>query len=70
MRDSFCCRGLFEAHKLVYSFMLCADIMRQEEKIGQTEWNFFLRGAAGMDKVSKKQELSEINEHTTETLSI
>ncbi|XP_022090689.1 dynein heavy chain 6, axonemal-like isoform X2 [Acanthaster planci] len=43
-------RGLFEAHKLVYSFMLCADIMRQEEKIGQTEWNFFLRGAAGMDK--------------------
>ncbi|XP_038058163.1 dynein heavy chain 6, axonemal-like isoform X3 [Patiria miniata] len=43
-------RGLFEVHKLVYSFMLCADIMRQEEKIGPTEWNFFLRGTAGMDK--------------------
>ncbi|XP_077994098.1 dynein axonemal heavy chain 6-like [Glandiceps talaboti] len=43
-------RGLFETHKLVFSFMLCGDIMRLEEKINDLEWNYFLRGTAGMDK--------------------
>ena len=44
-------RGLFEQHKLVFSFMLCTDIIRQAEKILDTEWNFFLRGAAKVEKV-------------------
>ncbi len=43
-------RGLFEAHKLVYSFMLCIDIMKQEDKVSDQEWSFFLRGAAGVEK--------------------
>ncbi|XP_054751474.2 dynein axonemal heavy chain 6-like isoform X1 [Lytechinus pictus] len=43
-------RGLFEVHKLVFSFMLCIDIMRQDGKVTNEEWNFFLRGVAGMDK--------------------
>lgn len=43
-------RGLFEQHKLMFSFMLCCDIMRQDERITIAEWNYFLRGAAGMDK--------------------
>ncbi|XP_062603884.1 dynein axonemal heavy chain 6-like [Saccostrea cucullata] len=43
-------RGLFEKDKLVFSFMMCVEIMKQEEKITPAEWNFFLRGAAGMDK--------------------
>jgi dynein heavy chain len=43
-------RGLFEQHKIVFSFMLCGDIMRQEGKIADKEWNFFLRGAAAVDK--------------------
>ncbi|KAM9330540.1 dynein axonemal heavy chain 6 [Gastrophryne carolinensis] len=43
-------RGLFEQHKLIYSFMLCIEIMRQKEEITESEWNFFLRGAAGLDK--------------------
>ena len=44
-------RGLFEQHKLVFSFMLCVDIMRQAKDISDAEWNFFLRGAAAVDKV-------------------
>ena len=44
-------RGLFEQHKLVFSFMLCVDIMRQDGDISDAEWNFFLRGAAAVDKV-------------------
>ncbi|XP_065911794.1 dynein axonemal heavy chain 6-like [Dysidea avara] len=43
-------RGLFEQHKLMFSFMLCCDIMRQSGEISNAEWNYFLRGAAGMDK--------------------
>ncbi|KAG8130387.1 hypothetical protein E2320_017072 [Naja naja] len=43
-------RGLFEQHKLIYSFMLCIEIMRQKEELTDLEWNFFLRGAAGLDK--------------------
>lgn len=43
-------RGLFEQHKLIYSFMLCVEIMRQQGQLTEAEWNFFLRGAAGMEK--------------------
>jgi hypothetical protein len=42
-----CFRGLFEKDKLVFSFMLCVEIMRNAEEISVPEWNFFLRGAAG-----------------------
>eukprot|EP00061_Rhincodon_typus_P014052 g40836.t1 len=38
-------RGLFEKHKLIYSFLLCTDILRQNEEISDAEWNFFLRGS-------------------------
>ncbi|KAJ3105519.1 Dynein heavy chain 6, axonemal [Phlyctochytrium planicorne] len=38
-------RGLFEAHKLLYSFMICVAIMRQGRDIDELEWNFFLRGS-------------------------
>ncbi|KAJ3215607.1 Dynein heavy chain 6, axonemal [Dinochytrium kinnereticum] len=38
-------RGLFEAHKLIYSFMICVAIMRQSKDIEEGEWNFFLRGS-------------------------
>lgn len=31
--------------------MLCIEIMRQREELTDAEWNFFLRGAAGLDKV-------------------
>jgi dynein heavy chain len=43
-------RGLFEQHKIVFSFMLCVDIMRQAGDISDAEWNYFLRGAAGIEK--------------------
>ena len=45
-------RALFEKDKLVFSFMLCGEILKTGGKIGQDEWGFFLRGAAGsIDKV-------------------
>lgn len=45
-------RGLFEQHKLIYSFMLCVEIMRQQGNLTDAEWNFFLRGSAGLEKVT------------------
>ncbi|KAJ1563200.1 Dynein heavy chain 6, axonemal [Cladochytrium tenue] len=38
-------RGLFEAHKLIYAFMICSTIMRQRSDIPEAEWNYFLRGS-------------------------
>jgi len=43
-------RGLFEKDKLVYSFMMCTDIMRERDEISDAEWNFFLRGTGGIEK--------------------
>nr|KAI8727211.1 dynein heavy chain 6; axonemal [Biomphalaria glabrata] len=40
-------RGLFEKHKLVFSFLLCSEIMKTEGEITPLEWNFFLRGPIG-----------------------
>ncbi|KAJ1555212.1 Dynein heavy chain 6, axonemal, partial [Nowakowskiella sp. JEL0078] len=37
-------RGLFEQHKMLYSFMICAEILKERKVISDTEWNYFLRG--------------------------
>lgn len=44
-------RGLFEQHKLIYSFMLCVEIMKQRDEISDIEWQHFLRAAASLEKV-------------------
>lgn len=40
-------RGLFERHKLVYSFMLCVAIFQQKGEITGGQWNYLLRGPVG-----------------------
>lgn len=44
-------RGLFEQHKLIYSLMLCVEVLKQQGKISDAEWQYFLRGAASLEKV-------------------
>jgi len=41
------CRSLFEAHKLLFSFLLCMKILFGENSVNQKEWRFFLSGASG-----------------------
>lgn len=48
-------RGLFERHKLVFSFLLSVNINLQAEKITNAQWNFLLRGPLG----GTKKELTE-----------
>ena len=38
------CRGLFESHKLLYSFLICSEILKERGDIDLSEWNFLLRG--------------------------
>ncbi|TKS70983.1 Dynein heavy chain 1, axonemal [Collichthys lucidus] len=38
------CRSLFEKHKLMFAFLLCARIMMNENKIDMTEWRYLLSG--------------------------
>lgn len=40
------CRGLFEAHKPIFSFLIATSILRQSGRIPSEEWNFLLRGPA------------------------
>jgi len=38
------CRGLFEAHKGIFSFLICTAIQRAAGDIATPDWNFLLRG--------------------------
>ncbi|XP_068440309.1 dynein axonemal heavy chain 2 [Clinocottus analis] len=46
----YTCRGLFECHKLLFSFQMCAKILVVAGKLNQDEYSFFLRGGLGLDK--------------------
>lgn len=39
------CRGLFEQHKLLYSFLICTSILRKAGLINELSWSLLLRGA-------------------------
>ena len=41
------CRGLFEEHKLLFSFLLTVKILFGDKKIDQQEWRYFLAGPSG-----------------------
>lgn len=43
-------RGLFEKDKLVFSFMLCGEILKLNNVIKVSDWDYFLRGVPGIDK--------------------
>lgn len=47
------CRGLFESHKLLYSFLICTSIKRQASEINETAWTFLLRGAGIYNKAAQ-----------------
>ena len=39
-------RGLFEVHKLIFSFLICTSIKRNDKSILEQEWNYFIRGVS------------------------
>ncbi|XP_044079595.1 dynein axonemal heavy chain 1 isoform X1 [Siniperca chuatsi] len=46
------CRSLFEKHKLMFAFLLCARIMMNENKIDMAEWRYLLSGGMPVQKLT------------------
>ncbi|XP_056602033.1 dynein axonemal heavy chain 2 isoform X3 [Triplophysa dalaica] len=46
----YTCQGLFECHKLLFSFHMCAKILEASGKLNMDEYSFFLRGGLVLDK--------------------
>ncbi|XP_029381754.1 dynein heavy chain 2, axonemal [Echeneis naucrates] len=46
----YTCQGLFEAHKLLFSFQMCVKILEVAGKLNMDEYNFFLRGGLVLNK--------------------
>ena len=38
------CRGLFNSHKIIFSFLITAQIQKDQNEITDPEWNFLLKG--------------------------
>lgn len=55
------CMGLFERHKLIYSFIICTQIQRAAGKIRETHWSLLLRGSGIFDKRSQPEKPKEFD---------
>ncbi|KAJ1562004.1 Dynein heavy chain 2, axonemal, partial [Cladochytrium tenue] len=44
------CRGLFERHKILFSFQMAIKILEAAGKVNRQEYDFFLRGGVVLDK--------------------
>lgn len=55
------CRGLFEKHKLMYSFLIATSIAIASDKITHKEWQYFSMGSYGelLDEKDKPEYMSD-----------
>lgn len=47
----FVCMGIFEAHKLIFSFQMITMIMDGDNTLDHSELSFFLKGNTSLDEV-------------------
>ncbi|XP_049961962.1 dynein axonemal heavy chain 6-like [Schistocerca serialis cubense] len=56
-------RGLFERHKLVFSFLLCINILKHAGEITEAQWGFLLRGPMSAKKdLPKKPDIPTLSD--------
>ena len=48
------CRGLFESHKKIFSFLICTSIRREAGLIPGAAWSLLLRGGQPNNKDDPK----------------
>ena len=56
-------RGLFEKHKLIFSFLLAIAVEKQEKRVTNEEISFLIRGPLGNLKIGEKSDDIHINEY-------
>lgn len=47
------CTGIFERHKLLFSFQICIKLEQDQGKLSQGELDFFVKGSIALEKASK-----------------
>jgi dynein heavy chain len=58
----YCCTGIFERHKLMYSLQMCTMIMDGDHKLDKEELDFFLKGNISLEQVETPSPASWIPE--------
>jgi dynein heavy chain len=56
------CRSLFEKHKLLFAFLLCARILMHDGKIDVQEWRFLLSGSSAQPEEEPNPASEWLNE--------
>ena len=59
----FTCMGIFEVHKLMYSFQMITMIMDGDENLNRVELDFFLKGNTSLDAIEIKKPYPWISEN-------
>ena len=62
------CRSLFEKDKLLFSFLLCANLMKARKAMDQVEFMFFLTGGVGLENKLPNPDPSWITPKTWDEL--
>lgn len=65
--DYGCC-GIFERHKLLFSFQMTSKLQQSEGKLSQSELNFFIKGSVSLEKSGKVCPAKWLNEKGWEDL--
>jgi dynein heavy chain len=59
----FTCMGIFERHKLMFSFKMTTMIMDGDDELNQPELNFFLKGNTSLDEIDRKKPYEWISDN-------
>lgn len=59
----FTCMGIFEKHKLMYSFQMITMIMDGDNLLNKIEFDFFLKGNTSLDAVEAKKPFDFLSEN-------
>lgn len=58
----FTCMGIFELHKLMFSFQMTTMIMKFDNELDPMEMDFFLKGNTSLEQVKRKKTQKWISE--------
>ncbi len=58
----YVCLGIFEVHKLMFSFHMTIMIIEEELELNRTELDFFLKGNQSLSEVEKAKPFKWVND--------